>query len=170
MKHIKDKINTAIDFYYGDGDRSEMNAYASKDTAEEKPANEASSKNNTEPMSEKPADKAVVEGDHFNCSAEDYAALVQKKYNAKISKTDFGQGNTEIYDFYSNDDLKTNYAVVENEDGKACYFAVLSDDVVVSVAVVPVVPQAASEATIVPAKSTDMSFFFICFPPLCILP
>lgn len=133
--NIKDKINTAIDFYYGDGDRSEMNAYASKDTAEEKPANEASSKNNTEPMSEKPADKAVVEGDHFNCSAEDYAALVQKKYNAKISKTDFGQGNTEIYDFYSNDDLKTNYAVVENEDGKACYFAVLSDDDVNSVVI-----------------------------------
>ena len=31
--------------------------------------------------------------------------------------------------------------------------------------VVPVVPQAAREATIVPARITDMSFFFICYPP-----
>lgn len=133
--NIKNKITTAIDFYYGDGDRSEMNAYTLESATKDAPVEETPSKNDTEPVSNVPADKAVIEGDHFSCSAEDFAALAQKKYNAKISKTDFGQGNTEIYDFYSNDDLKTNYAVVENEDGKACYFAVLSDDDVNSVVI-----------------------------------
>ena len=36
---------------------------------------------------------------------------------------------------------------------------------VVSVPVVPVVPQAASERTIALARTAEMSFFFILFPP-----
>ena len=114
------------------------------DTSEEgksskKSSDEITNETSSDDSSADIVETVEIEGDHFNCSPEEFADLIMSNYVVQVTKSEFGTDTMDVYRFSANDKIDVKYATAKNDQGKLSFVTILdSDDEATSISVAEV--------------------------------